>query len=207
MILSKDEIRLLSILSEMTGAALQRMQLHEQTVRRLEQLNALRAVDRAIASSLDMRLTLNILLNHAMNQLSVDAADVLLLHPDSTLLELAAGYGFHTLLLESVNLSNGFAVRAIMEHRLIAAVDIETAMLSENPQFEKFWKGEGFVCYWCVPLIVKGGVKGVLEVYRRKAFTPDAEWLEFLEALAGQAAITIDTAQLFREPAARQYGS
>jgi putative nucleotidyltransferase with HDIG domain len=47
-------------------------------------------------------------------------------------------------------------------------------------------------------LIVKGGVKGVLEVYRRKVLTPDAEWLEFLEALAGQAAIIIDTAQLFQ---------
>ncbi len=197
-ILSKDDLRLLSILSEMTGAALQRIQLHEQTIRRLEQLNALRAVDRAIVSSLDMRLTLNVLLNHAMNQLSVDAADVLLLHPDSTLLELAAGYGFHTLLLEGVNLSNGFAVRAIMERSLIAAVDIETATLSENPQFEEFWKGEGFASYWCVPLIVKGVVKGVLEVYRRKTLTPDAEWLEFLEALAGQAAIIIDTAQLFQ---------
>jgi putative nucleotidyltransferase with HDIG domain len=48
-----------------------------------------------------------------------------------------------------------------------------------------------------VPLIVKGEVKGVLEVYRRVAFTPDAEWLEFLEAFAGQAAIAIDNAQLF----------
>ena len=77
--LNKDEIRLLSILSEMTGAALQRMQLHEQTVRRLEQLNALRAVDQAISSNLDMRLTLNILLDHTISQLGVDAADVLLL--------------------------------------------------------------------------------------------------------------------------------
>jgi putative nucleotidyltransferase with HDIG domain len=48
-----------------------------------------------------------------------------------------------------------------------------------------------------VPLIVKGEVIGILEVYRRTAFTPDEEWLEFLESLAGQAAITIDNAQLF----------
>ena len=192
--LSRDEIRLLATLSEMTGAALQRMQLHEQTVHRLEQLHALRAVDQAIASNLDMRLTLNILLNHTISQLGVDAADVLLLPPGSNLLELVAGRGFHTLLLESVNLSDGFAKRAVMEHRLISALEVP---LRENPQFGKLWKEEGFACYWCVPLIVKGEVKGVLEVYCRKAFTPDTEWLEFLEALAGQAAITIDTAQLF----------
>jgi putative nucleotidyltransferase with HDIG domain len=37
----------------------------------------------------------------------------------------------------------------------------------------------------------------VLEVYCRKPFAADPEWLEFLEALAGQAAITIDSTQLF----------
>jgi PAS domain S-box-containing protein len=193
----KDEIRLLSILSEMAGAALQRMQLHEQTVRRLDQLRALRAVDQAISSSRDMHLTLNILLSNSISLLNVDAAAVLLLHPGSNLLELVAGRGFHTLLFESVNLSDSVAGRAIMEHRPSITLDFETVMLRENPQFAKLWKGEGFVCYWCVPLLVKGEVKGVLEVYCRKTFTPDPEWLEFLEALAGQAAITIDNTQLF----------
>ena len=195
--LNSNEIRLLATLSEMTGAALQRMQLHEQTVNRLEQLHALRAVDQAIASNLDMRLTLNILLDQTVSQLSVDAADVFLLPAGSSMLELAASRGFHSHLLGSINLSDSFALRAIMEHRTISAMDFEIAALHENPQFGKLWKVEGFACYWCVPLIVKGEIKGILEVYCRKAFTPDADWLEFLEALGGQAAITIDTAQLF----------
>ncbi len=195
--LDKDEIRLLAILSEMTGAALQRMQLHEQTVRRLEQLNGLRTVDQAISSSRDIHLTLNILLTHTLFQLNVDAADVLLLHPGSNLLELVVGRGFHTLVFENVNVSNSLAGHAIMEHRSIMTLNSESAVLYENSKFGKFWKMEGFACYWCVPLIIKGEAKGVLEVYRRTAFTPDAEWLEFLEALAGQAAITIDNTQLF----------
>ncbi|CAG1009442.1 Cyclic di-GMP phosphodiesterase [Anaerolineales bacterium] len=193
--LDKDEIRLLSILSEMTGAALQRMQLHEQTVRRLEQLNALRAVDQAISSSLDMRLTLNILLTHTISQLKVDAADVLLLQAGSNVLELAAGRGFRTHLIANASLSNSFAGRAILERRSVLALDFAAA--SQNPQFGKFWEEEGFICYWCVPLVVKGEVKGVLEVYCRRAFVPDAEWVEFLAAFAGQAAIALDNTQLF----------
>jgi PAS domain S-box-containing protein len=195
--LDKDEIRLLATLSEMTGSALQRMQLHEQTVRRLEQLHALRAVDQAISSSRDMRLTLNILLTHTISQLDVDAADVLLLQPGLNQLELAAAHGFHTHLFEGATLNNSIVWRAIVGHQTIMTLDFDTAALRENPQFGKLWKEEGFVCYWCVPLIIKGEVKGVLGVYRRKAFTPDAEWLDFLEALAGQAAITIDNTQLF----------
>jgi putative nucleotidyltransferase with HDIG domain len=193
--LDGDEIRLLSILSEMTGAALHRMQLHEQTVRRLEQLNALRAVDQAISNSLDMRLTLNILLTHTISQLKADAAGVLLLQPDANVLELAAGRGFKTSRPTGVSLSNSFVGRAILEHHLVMTQNFESA--SQTPQLGKFWREEGFVCYWCVPLVVKGGIKGALEVYCRRAFTPDAEWIEFLEAFAGQAAIAIDNTQLF----------
>lgn len=196
-ILDQNEIRLLSILSELTGSALQRMQLHEQTMRRLDQLNALRAVDQAISSSRDMHLTLNILLSNTISQLNVDAAAVLLLQSDSSILKLVAGRGFRTLLLESVDLSESFVGRAILEHRSLLALDVESVALHENPQFLKFWKAEGFVGYWCVPLIVKGEIKGALEIYHRTAFRPETEWTEFLEALAGQAAITIDNTQLF----------
>ncbi len=195
--LDENEIRLLSILSEMTGAALQRMQLHAQTVHRLEQLNALRSVDQAISSSRDIHLTLNILLTHTISQLNMDAAAVLLLHPGSNQLELAASRGFHMLRFESVNLRNSIAWRAIQENQLIMTLDTTSPALGAYPQFEELWKGEGFACYWCVPLSIKGDVKGVMEVYSRHNFTPDQEWIEFLEALAGQAAISIDSTQLF----------
>jgi signal transduction histidine kinase/CheY-like chemotaxis protein len=40
-------------------------------------------------------------------------------------------------------------------------------------------------------------VKGVLEIYHHSPLQVNSEWLEFLETLAGQAAIAIDNAQLF----------
>jgi putative nucleotidyltransferase with HDIG domain len=36
-----------------------------------------------------------------------------------------------------------------------------------------------------------------LEVFHRQAYTPSLEWLDFLEVLAGQAAIAIDNAELY----------
>ena len=48
-----------------------------------------------------------------------------------------------------------------------------------------------------IPLIAKGQIKGVLEVYHRSLHTPESEWLNLLQTLAGQAAIAIDNAQLF----------
>jgi HD-GYP domain-containing protein (c-di-GMP phosphodiesterase class II) len=63
----------------------------------------------------------------------------------------------------------------------------------------KLLEGENFVSYIAVPLLAKGGVKGVLEIFHRSNLTPDAEWLDFLEAIAAQAAIAIDNARMFDE--------
>jgi putative nucleotidyltransferase with HDIG domain len=57
--------------------------------------------------------------------------------------------------------------------------------------------GEDFICYYGVPLIIKGVVKGVLEIFHRTALEPDAEWFDFLNTLAGQAAIAVEIATLF----------
>jgi putative nucleotidyltransferase with HDIG domain len=58
---------------------------------------------------------------------------------------------------------------------------------------------EGFVEYIAVPLISKGHVKGVLEIFHRTAINADQEWLDFMEALGVQSAIAIDNAQMFNE--------
>jgi response regulator RpfG family c-di-GMP phosphodiesterase len=57
---------------------------------------------------------------------------------------------------------------------------------------------EKFVAYHALPLIAKGEVKGVLEVYYRSAHTPEADAFNLLETISGQAAIAIDNAQLFQ---------
>ena len=55
---------------------------------------------------------------------------------------------------------------------------------------------EGFKAYGAVPLIVGGKLMGVLEVFHRSVLEPDREWLEFLDALATDAALAIEHASL-----------
>ena len=57
--------------------------------------------------------------------------------------------------------------------------------------------GEGFVTYHALPLISRGNVNGVIECFHRTAVEPEQEWQDFLEALAGQAAIAIENTTLF----------
>src|ERR1044071_2148314 len=58
-------------------------------------------------------------------------------------------------------------------------------------------KEEDFTGYIGVPLVVRGKVKGVLEVFLRMSLQPYPEWLDFLNTLAGQTAIAIENATLF----------
>jgi len=63
------------------------------------------------------------------------------------------------------------------------------------------------VGYAGAPLIAKGQVLGVLELYQRAPFRADPTWLEFLESLAGQTAIALDNARLFDSLQAKKPGS
>lgn len=195
--LDENDLRLLRSVADMAASALLRLQLHEETRRRVEQLQALQAIDRVITTSLDLRFSLDALLEQTLLHLKMDAAGVLLYNPNTLMLEYAAGRGFRTRYYQKARLHLGEsqAGLAALERRIIHCGDLNAA----EPSFLHLqWiEEEGFVSYCGVPLIAKGQVKGVLEVFSRSPFDPQEEWLDFLEALSRQAAIAIENAQLF----------
>jgi putative nucleotidyltransferase with HDIG domain len=58
---------------------------------------------------------------------------------------------------------------------------------------------EGFVAYYGAPLLAKGKVQGVLELFHRSPLNPDKEWENFLNTLTSETAIAVDNALLFRD--------
>lgn len=170
----------------------------EHAERQLSRLAALRNIDLAITSSLDPRVIFQVLLDEVTTQLRVDAADILILNPHAQTLEYVAGRGFHfgRMRRSHVRMGEGHAGRAALHRQVVSIPDLQEGSDSLQPPLVT---GELAVAYYAVPLVAKGQVKGVLEVFHRQALDPDEEWLNFLEALAGQAAIAIDNATLFNE--------
>jgi len=192
-----EEVAALVAIGDMAGSALQRAGLYEQTSRRLEQLTALRAIDMAISASVSLEVTLNVVLDQVVAQLKVDAADVFTLGADHITLRYAAGQGYRNKSEPAVRLRLGqeYAGRVALERRVFGVPDFND--LGAGAIRVAAFEAEGFRAYYGVPLISKGQVTGVLEVMRRAPLQPDAEWMHFLEALAGQAAIAVENAQLF----------
>ena len=172
-------------------------QERERAERQLRHTQALRAVDQAITGSLDLRLTLAVVLDQVVGELRADAADVLLVDPHSQELFYGAGRGFrgNTIIAHRLRLGEGYAGRAVLERR---TVNIEDLGASADFSRRHLVEEEGFVAAFMTPLVAKGQIAGVLEIFQRRPFQPTAEWLEFLETLAGQAAIAIDNAELFQ---------
>lgn len=180
-------------MQDVTERRVAEMQIKQQVKR----LTALSEIDRAIMSSADQRYTLGVILSHVISQLQVDAADVLLLNPETQILEYTAGQGFRTKMIETAQLlpGTGHAGRAAQERRSIRIPDLRET--TSDPLFKTFVDMEGFVGYINVPLSIKGSVRGVLEVYQRSLLQPYQEWLDFFNTLAGQTVIAIENADLF----------
>jgi signal transduction protein with GAF and PtsI domain len=107
------------------------------------------------------------------------------------MLEFTAGKGFYSNSLRHTHLKlgEGCAGRVAMERKMLNVPDLSQhpTDFNRSPQFHN----EHFIAYYGVPLMAKGRVLGVLEIFHRSPLHPDTDWQDFLVMIAGQAAIAI----------------
>ncbi|MGA9532093.1 MAG: PAS domain S-box protein [Anaerolineales bacterium] len=170
----------------------------EKIQRQFEHLSALRRIDLVISSNFDLEFSLSEILTQVTRELQVDAADILLLNPFMNVLESSVDLGFRLKSAHgrTVYLSDSYAGRAALERQLVQVPDLKED--PNNPLLAETFAGEGFVCYYGLPLMAKGKVLGVLEIFHRSPLDPDQEWFDFFNSLAGQAAIAVENSMLFQ---------
>jgi HD-GYP domain-containing protein (c-di-GMP phosphodiesterase class II) len=163
---------------------------------RLAQVQALREIDQAILSSLNLRETANVILETALQQLPVDAADILILNPHTQTLDFFMGLGFRSRALQHTHLrlGEGYAGVAARVKRMVHIRDLK----KNSPEFADTlqYEGESFHTYVGVPLLARGEVIGVLEVFKRSRAVMEPPRLKLLEMIAAQIAIAIDNSAL-----------
>jgi putative nucleotidyltransferase with HDIG domain len=194
--MTDDSVRLMKSFIEITGSTLHRARLFEEVGSRLQQLQASHAIDEAISANLDLEKTLTLVLEKAVSPSTVDAASIFLLDTKLGQLECAASMGFKDVMREPVCLGEsavGWAAlnkQRVVLHSPSDVIDVKLALLM---------KEESIIGLICVPLVTKGEVTGVLEVYRRSSLRINDDGLSYLETLAGQAAIAVSHARLYND--------
>ena len=194
-----QDLKLASIFGGHAALAIDNAQLYEQAQLHLKHERALREIDLAITSNMELSQTLEVVIYQARARLHVDACAVLLLDADGQTLEYTTGQGFRTEIIKKspLRLGEGNAGYAVQERRIFGRAEIEIP--DEISDRAELIAEENFVIYFIAPLIAKGKLLGALEIFHRAPIIMKTEWLKFLETLAGQTAIAIDNATLFAD--------
>ena len=111
--------------------------------------------------------------------------------PATQQLEFTAGRGFRSHVIDKtrVRQGQGFAGKAALDQTWIVINDLRTSKDRFIQSLNQ--AGEDFQQYFALPLVAKGEIQGVLELFYRQPCQLDPEWHSFLETLAGQSAIAI----------------
>ena len=166
----------------------------------IERLRSLRAIDLAILGTTDFRLTLKTVLDETVKRLSLDAGLVFLPGRGTSTLQASATLGFRSPAAGrlSVRVGEGVVGEAALSCRTVIVPDI-TATEAVRRDVRALLLDHELRGFCAVPLLAKGQLIGVLAVAQRSPLAPSDEWVEFLEALAGQAAMAIDAGRSYED--------
>lgn len=203
---NQERVDQIKIISHLAAAALENARLFEELEKKLARIEALHQVDRSITASTDLKLTLDIVQDQVVRQLGVDAADIFLFNEHSMTLERTVERGFKTQRVDQkpVRLGTGLTGKIGLDKKSIMINGNVYEVIDEFSdsyfeEFKSFVQREGFVSYAGVPLIAKGDLLGVLEIFNRSQIEESGEFLEFLQLFGQQAEIAIDSARMFED--------
>ncbi|HWP57553.1 MAG TPA: PAS domain S-box protein [Candidatus Acidoferrales bacterium] len=166
----------------------------QEKERNLGRIRALHEIERAISSTLDLKTVLYVLLQNLDQFLAFPTVSAVRLIQENGALDTVA----------CRNLDLDLWIRQFHESAPAAAVIATRAPvmirdLRSVPQttINTFCRRHGLASYLGLPLLAKDQLLGVLCVFTREQHEFNAQEVEFLMALAGQAAIAIHNAQLY----------
>lgn len=194
------DILLLETLADIAASAIYRITLLEQTRQHSQRLLALHKIDVSIAAKLPLDEILDTLLSQALEQLHLDAAMILICDSSKQRISLSAHKGFRTDPSTQNLLMRDFeeVCDSIQNRQLLVMPDLSRGF-SSSTRNDLLVKAESFVFHCAAPLYVHEQVIGLMELYQRTPRTLEQEELEFLESLAAQASIAIESARLYTE--------
>lgn len=193
-----EEIEFLTTLAAQAAIAIHNSQLHRQAQRNFERIRALHEIDKAIISTLDLRTVLDVLLEKIDLVLSYSAATVRLFNEESGLLEPVACRNLDEREWKAEGWRGGRGLANIVFETKAPTI-IRNAQADPRVRDSEFYRKHKLVSYLGLPLIAKDKAFGVLGFYTKEEHEFTQEEIEFLNTLAGQAAIAIQNSRLYEE--------
>ncbi len=197
----RAQMPLLLSIGKALGVALENTRLFHETDRHLRRLQALREIDQAISSTLDLESVLKILLEKIDITLPYASATIRLINRRTGLLEPVACRNLDEAEWKKDKAGRGIPNVVFTTKSPLVIRDVRSDARATDIEF---YRKHDLVSYVGVPLIVKDEIIGVLGFYTKQAHDFDSEEINFLATLAGQAAIAIQNSQLYEQARLRE---
>lgn len=196
---SDSEIALLQTFAVQVALAVQNARHYEETQAHLKRIEALREIDQAITSTLDLQSVLDLLLEKIDVFLPFHAATTIRLYNRAT--GKFANVACRNIEEQGWKSQVGQGTGNLSRQLLTTKQPVIVANIQEDPQraASQFYRQYGFISYLAVPLIAKDEVVGILGFYTKTPHTFTQQEVDLLLTLAGQAAMAIQNAQLYEE--------
>ncbi|HXG03383.1 MAG TPA: GAF domain-containing protein, partial [Candidatus Binatia bacterium] len=194
-----EELALLSSLATYAAIAIDNARLLAEEQSRRDQLAALLEINKKIGAAEPTDALLTAIAEEAARLLDVDNAGFRLVEGDELVLAGLAGTARETMRRARIRIGESFSGRVVAEGRtLMVEAGSVPDMVAEHRAREQEL---GYTHYLGVPLRVGNRITGAFAFRARRPFTERDR--ELAEAFAGQAAIALEHARLYRE-ASRQ---
>jgi len=197
------DVRRLSILAAQAALALENARLYAQERRRAEEMEAINQAARRISATLDLRETLDGIVEAAAELAPCVLAEISLWDEERQMLTLQALRCEPERVFpigKSYPPGEGYTGWVVRHKRSLLAPDVETR---QDIRPDLLPGERPFRAYVGLPLLAGDDLIGTLVLVHERAGAFDEEDLSLLEGLAGQAAVAIRNARLYEELARR----
>ena len=193
-----SDVAVLELIAAQSAIALENAQLYDATRRNLRKLDALRTIDHAISATLELKETLGILIERAIEHLGQKNAAglVALTESDNKTLKIAGVRNLSAKFIENFGVRVG---ESIVGHVVEDGIPRVVSDLASDPRTrsQNLREQEQLESLIAVPMRVEGRTIGVLAIYTRQSHKFSDEETDFFTTLGGQAAIAAQNAQLY----------
>jgi len=161
----------------------------------VKQIEAISKVANLITSGMYLEELLRLVVQVTAEIMNSKISSLMLLDPDKKELVVKATQSISEAYNKKPNIALGEGIAGVVarDNKLICVLDVKVDARYLNQDIAK---KEGLCSLACVPLAVKGRVIGVLNCYTSKKHKFSKHELDLLTALANQAAIAIENAEL-----------
>ncbi len=190
------DLNLLASMAVQAGLAIHNARLYADLEDRISELHAIFEIDKSITSSIELEVVLEQIVQLSVALIGGKLSSLMLLDEEKQELVIVASQGLSEQYVSKGNIRVGESIAGmvIKEGRPIAVEDIRSDPRHAYPELAA---REGLCSMLSVPLCLKDGIIGVLNIYTEKAHSFSQHEINLFTSLASQAAIAIENARLF----------